>query len=217
MKTVRITNAEDRKCIKGNWLKSYRETPFIQHETRSGILWGSIQQRCNIESKKGKSVTYSGCENKFNNFNEFTEWCHSQTGYLNKDLNGRYWAIDKDLVVPFSKSYSPETCIFVPQKVNSLMTLRSNHKGGTPTGVTWHNRDNIFESKCHNGEGKQIYLGRYNDALEAHFVWARYKLGVITRLLEEKEIANHFLLIDSLNRWVEHFKYCIERKIEITY
>ena len=129
-----INNTGGNNCVKkslfnvpdilnqdGDWIKSYY-IDGVQHHTRSGILWASILMRT---SKKeficSQGPTYEECINDFNSYNDFTNWCHTQYGYEKIDSNGKFWSIDKDLILPNNKIYSNETCIFVPNKINQLL------------------------------------------------------------------------------------------------
>lgn len=46
--------------------------------------------------------------------------------------------LDKDILVQGNKLYSPETCIFVPKRINDLFCHINGHTdNGLPTGVTY--------------------------------------------------------------------------------
>ena len=79
--------------------------------------------------------------------------------------------LDKDILFKGNKIYSPSTCIYVPHRINSLFTKSDSARGDYPIGVTYHKRDCVYESKLSylNKYGKKdrIYLGRFNNPLEA--------------------------------------------------
>jgi len=76
--------------------------------------------------------------------------------------------LDKDIICPDCKMYSPENCAFVPREINNLLTLRKNDRGVSPIGVNKRGkgyRVTITQNK------KQVYLGSYltpEEAFEAY-------------------------------------------------
>ena len=211
-----VYNVLDVKNSRGVWLKSYRPVPFVQHHTRAGILWNSINYRVNNSESYG-SGTYSGCKLLFKDFQELAEWCQDQYGYMNKNSNNTFWPIDKDLLVPGSNLYSPDTCMFVPQKVNSCFTLRQNHRGAFPIGVIFHKRDKIYEATCNDGSGKGIYLGRTHDPIEAHMLWIKKKIEIMQSFLEDSDISQHEKLIFAINNKIEMYQTCIQTNTEVKF
>lgn len=80
-----------------------------------------------------KYPTYIGCEvNKYwHNFQNFGDWFKENW----KPYMDSSWCLDKDILVKGNKVYSPETCCFVPNEINSLFTKRQNKRGDYPIGV----------------------------------------------------------------------------------
>lgn len=95
--------------------------------------------------------------------------------------------MDKDILFPGNKVYSPETCVFVTQEVNKFLTDSGATRGQWPVGVTYHRRDKIFEAKCQSGvEGLRTYLGRFSTPEEAHEAWRKEKLRLARILASEQ-------------------------------
>ena len=198
-KQIVVCNVQDFKDENGLWVKSYSPEPYLQQRTRAGVLWNSVNQRCKVGgNEQRKRPSYIGCTNGFKDFQEFAEWCQSQYGYLNKEQNGMYWQLDKDLKVFGNKGYSPDTCVFVPNRVNSLLitpVARSEY----PTGVYWDNHKQRYKSNCSDGSGKQRTLGRFYSTFEAHQAWQKYKVELIRKIcVEDEEIRNHLELVPIL-------------------
>ena len=62
-------------------------------------------------------------------FSKFKEWVDNpMSGYMEG------YAIDKDIISPGSKIYSPETCCFVPTRIN-LLFVKHNTPSDKPTGI----------------------------------------------------------------------------------
>jgi len=93
--------------------------------------WRNILKRC--YSQPSNYPTYKGCvvSDNFKSFEFFSEWCKNQVGFYEKD-----WELDKDLLLTGSKSYSEDTCCFLPREVNMFLTHIRSNKGAHPTGVT---------------------------------------------------------------------------------
>ena len=55
------------------------------------------------------------------------------------------FCLDKDLILFGNKIYSPETCIFVPPRVNSFFHVKSENLRGLPHGV-WGRSNGTYRS-----------------------------------------------------------------------
>jgi len=78
--------------------------------------------------------------------------------------------LDKDLLG--DKLYSPDTCCFVPQWLNSLFLDSGRSRGKYPIGVCKYR--NKFEAQIRINN-KHKYLGVFNTAKEAHSVYLKAK------------------------------------------
>jgi len=84
--------------------------------------------------------------------------------------------LDKDIIAPGSKLYSPESCAFVLQATNLFVTACDASRGGYPIGVDLFKRTGKYRAQCGNPfTGKQEYLGLFSTPEEAHEVWRRRK------------------------------------------
>lgn len=120
--------------INGKWVKTYTKDGVCCF-TRAFKLWCGLTQRCKGEATQRNSPSYVGCKNIFEDFQHFAEWCQDQIGYTNHDDGGRPWQLDKDILVKGNKTYSAETCCFVPKALNTLLEKRANDRGEYPIGV----------------------------------------------------------------------------------
>jgi hypothetical protein len=93
--------------------------------------------------------------------------------------------LDKDILIKGNKKYSPENCIFVPQRINYLFTKRDSRRGKYPIGVHYSNRDEKFVSQCMDGKGNKKGLGHYDTPLEAFQAYKVYKEKLIKQTAEE--------------------------------
>lgn len=123
--------------------------------TRAVGLWYTLESRCNKDSTfVRKFPTYEYCVNSFNGFQHFAEWCQGQIGYTNRESNGKFWQLDKDILIRGNKIYSPDTCVFIPNKINSLLLSCKASRGNLPVGITVDKRMGYRAQVC-VGDGKR--------------------------------------------------------------
>lgn len=96
--------------------------------------WYNILQRATSKERLIKYPSYRGvtvCE-EWCCFENFGEWFD-----INYDAEIMLdWHVDKDILFKGNKIYSPETCCFVPNEINILLTNRKSCRGNYPIGVT---------------------------------------------------------------------------------
>jgi hypothetical protein len=85
-------------------------------------------------------------------------------------------SLDKDIIAPGSKLYSPETCAFVLQATNLFVTARDASRGDYPIGVHLCKRKGKYHASCKNpSTGKNEHLGYFLTPEEAHEAWRKHK------------------------------------------
>lgn len=136
--------------------------------------WCSLHQRGNEYYQK-RFPTYIGvsvCDEWYllSNFKKFYEE-HYQNGYV----------LDKDLLFPDNKIYSPHTCVFVPSYINGVISL--NHNNTLLKGVYYVNKKNLYHARGYKN-GNRISLGYYKTELEAHIAWQYYKIEAIHNCIQ---------------------------------
>ena len=91
-----------------------------------------------------------------------------------QDWHGK--CLDKDIIAPRSKLYSPETCAFVLQATNKFVTARDASRGEYPIGVSLYKRTGKYIAQCKNPfTGKNENLGYFSAQEEAHEAWRKRK------------------------------------------
>lgn len=183
---------------------------FVKQKTRAGRLWGSVVQRTSSGSSiQNRDKGYVGSVNEFKDFQHFAEWCQDQDGYMNRDENGKFWQLDKDLLIPGNKSYSPNLCIFVPSHVNTIFLDGGNKsKKGLPFGVSKPYSKSFYATSSGIGGG---FLGKFDTAQEAHLAWQMNKLDKI-RNLHDKHFTKQIDII--LERVMSYLQYDIDNGLE---
>ena len=141
-------------------------------------------RRCYDDKYQEKYLTYKNCEvcESWHNFQNFAEWF--ENNYY--EIEDEVMNLDKDILVKGNKIYSPETCVFVPQNINSLFVKRDKSRGNDPIGTNQLPSGN-YEVQCNNGYGKYIYLGTYSTKEEAFQVYKQYKEKVIKEVIDSYE------------------------------
>ena len=96
--------------------------------------WQGMLQRCYDEKLHEKHPTYKNCSccEEWHNFQNFSKW-YSENYY---EVEGEVMCLDKDILVKGNKIYSPETCIYVPRRINIMFTKTDALRGNLPIGVT---------------------------------------------------------------------------------
>ncbi len=145
--------------------------------------WKGILRRCYSVAFKRSNPTYNDCTvcEEWLTFSKFKAWMEKQ------DWKGK--EIDKDILIPNNKNYSPSTCIFVTPMINKFTTERGRDRGGELIGVRLNKALGKFESRCNNPiKNASDYLGLFNSEISAHIAWIDRKLEIIKLLRGANEI-----------------------------
>lgn len=141
--------------------------------TREYQAWINMLQRCYDKKYQGKQPTYVGCSVCIDwlDYQNFAKWYYDN--HPNDD--GKY-NLDKDLKVIGSKVYSPETCMIIPNIVNTFIVDCGARRGSFLIGVSFHKRVGKFVSRCSNPITKKCEsLGCFTDEIDAHLAWRKRK------------------------------------------
>ena len=158
-------------------------------QTKCYKVWCSMLERCYDEKHREKYPTYEGCKiyDKWLNFQNFAEWYYNN--YYEVDDERMH--LDKDILVKGNKIYSPDNCIFVPERINTLFTKSNKCRGEYPIGVNYYKQNRKFISQCNiydfeENKTKKIHLGCYNTPEEAFKVYKEFKESYI------KQVADYY-------------------------
>jgi hypothetical protein len=84
--------------------------------------------------------------------------------------------LDKDLLVPGNKIYSPDLCVMILPNLNKFLTDRKAKRGDSPLGASFHKSSGKFQANCYDPfSGRQVYLGLFSDSDSAHLAWKAKK------------------------------------------
>ena len=142
--------------------------------------WCNMLGRCYNEKEVLKFPTYKNtivCK-EWHNYQNFAKWYDENR----KDYMDNSWDLDKDILIKGNKIYSPETCCFVPQEINTLFTKRNSERGELPIGV--YDKDGRYASQIRIKGIDNIYLGTFTTPEEA------FKAYKIAKEQYIKEVAD---------------------------
>lgn len=111
--------------------------------------------------------------------------------------------LDKDLINPNNKIYSPENCCFITAKLNSFLTSRKviDENNKLPNGVHWHKMHEKFQAQI-TVDGKRAHLGYFTDVNDAEIRYLTEKIKLLKELqLELEGTDDSIRIIAGLERW----------------
>lgn len=144
--------------------------------------WKHMLMRCYDPKYHEKKPTYTGCEvaEEWLNFQTFAAWY--EDNYY--EIPGQTMSLDKDILVKGNKVYGPDTCVFVPQSINSLFTKSDAKRGELPIGVYYNNQKKKYRACC-SVNGKSKHLGYYDTPEEAFQAYKVFKEIYVNKVANE--------------------------------
>lgn len=118
--------------------------------------WTRMLARCYRKAFHISHASYINATvaNEWLLFSVFRSWM------IDQDWKGL--ELDKDILIPGNKTYSPETCCFVTRSVNSLLNDHAAARGECPMGVYWNKTSKKFLAQI-KIDGKLKHLGLFSD------------------------------------------------------
>lgn len=137
--------------------------------------WLSMLERCSANYYL-KYPTYAGvmlCDD-WVYFSNFKSWMEQQP------WDGMQ--LDKDILVKGNKIYGPNTCVFIPRQINSLLCFSkycSNLLGCSLNKTkALLKSGNCYQSTMSTRDGK-LWLGVFDSDIKAHKAWQHAKANYI--------------------------------------
>lgn len=129
--------------FKGNKVRGcigHTKTKDSDHKyKRSYKVWSGILKRCCNENSPHLAElypSYDGCTvcDEWLCYENFEKW-YNENYY---EVDDETMHVDKDILVKGNRVYGPDTCIFVPQRINALFrSKRRDKKSSYPIGVSY--------------------------------------------------------------------------------
>ena len=96
--------------------------------------------------------------------------------------------LDKDIIKPGNKMYSPYTCCFVARDLNALLNSHSLASGEYPQGVSYDKESKRYKSEV-NIKGRSKNLGRFKTPYLASAAYVKAKIKIISEFIETQTDA----------------------------
>lgn len=142
------------------------------------VLWTTMLNRVYSSQYIEKYPSYIGCSisTLFLHYTSFHNWCQTQIGF---NIEG--FSLDKDLLIKGNKQYSEDTCVFIPLKLNNLITRSASTRGSLPIGV--NNVGSKFRAQC-SIDSKLKHIGMYGTVELAFQAYKTFKEAYIKQQAE---------------------------------
>jgi len=152
--------------------------------------WAHMIKRCYSDLFHKTNPTYKSCSvcADWIYFSNFKKWMVTQ------DWKGKQ--LDKDIIKPKNKIYSPELCAFVTSEENHILCDAKNIRGKYPKGVCYHNQNNNFLAYI-TIKNKRVNLGSHKTIELAVIAYKKAKkqaLIVASTEATDQRVSNGFLL-----------------------
>ena len=186
-----------RGKVKSYFLPSVRSVGYIGEigtilgNEKAYETWSGMLKRCYTPCHDRDMMAYKDSEvcEEWHNFTNFLKWYNSNFYSLDKEMMN----LDKDIIIKGNKTYSPETCIFAPQRINKLFLTEKNIRGGCVLGVHKikknNNGDILYRSmiSCNDGisERTTIHCGCFETEIESFNAYKKTKESYIKQVADE--------------------------------
>jgi hypothetical protein len=170
-----------KRLVEGLGINDVEVVTFVTDGGRKVALdsyttWTNMLKRCYSDNTQGWKPTYRGCRvcEEWKTFSNFKKWFDENyiAGYQ----------IDKDILFPGNRVYSPETCCFVTAETNTCIRWRKREVGDLLLGVHQPRNSKKFVATMSNKN-----LGTYFSEEEAHAVYCAAKREVLY-IIAEKQV-----------------------------
>lgn len=176
-----IRNPYDKTLLGVGYLGQgkYKTTIKKKHSFHYA-LWKRMMQRCYDSNIHKTNPTYIDCTvtEEWHNFQNFAKWIDDNYYEFEEEK----MHLDKDILVKGNKVYSPDTCIFVPARINTLF-IKSDGNRNSYIGVSYRKDRERYNVRLRR-DGRKIFLGDYNNPEDAFEVYKEYKEAYIKQMAE---------------------------------
>lgn len=195
-----------------NFKRGYVRNPYFRKEYGVGYIgetkiyadkirrkpydcWHAMMSRCYSNKNKNNDIyklkNCSICE-EWHSYANFEKWFNKN--YY--EVDNEKMALDKDILIKGNNIYSPQTCIFVPIRINSLFIKSDKIRGSFAIGVT--KRKNKERYVATSG-GK--FLGGFKTEIEAFQKYKEEKEKNIKQIADEYKTKIPKILYDAMYKW----------------
>lgn len=145
-------------------------------------VWSCLLGRL-YSKRKTRTRNYSDCT-------LYNDW------YLLSNFHGWFyanwikgWHLDKDILIKGNREYGPDTCRFIPDHLNTLLTDCAAARGEWPMGVHKDNKPVVksakrFIARCNDAVLGRLFLGIFHTPEEAHRAWQKEKVNQVKKAID---------------------------------
>lgn len=145
------------------------------------VAWSGMLMRCYCDKYQKSYPTYKGCS-------VCADWLRFSTFRIWYSTNYKEgFELDKDILVPGNKVYSPDTCRYVPHYINSLLLSSNSRRGEYPLGVS--KSYNLYQASCRSHTGK-ILTRKFRTVNDAAMWYVETKKRVVKEQATRAFLAN---------------------------
>ena len=131
-----IKNPYDKIIANTGYIGVGKHTSRISHNgavRREYKIWSEMLRRCYSEKLQIKQPAYIGCTvcDEWHNYQNFADW-YDKNYY---DIGEGRMHLDKDIIHKGNRVYSPDSCLFVPQRINMIF-MHKGKESDLPTGIS---------------------------------------------------------------------------------
>lgn len=153
--------------------------------------WTNMLKRCYSIRDQRDNPTYVDCWvcDEWLYFMTFRAWMIQQNWEGNE--------LDKDLLIPNNKEYSPQACVFVSSRVNSFCVGYKASRNSFPIGVSFNKKLGKYVSQGRYLNGEHAFLGYFEDPDEAHIIYKEHKKSLaieLAKMQDDVRISEALLL-----------------------
>lgn len=157
-------------------------------EKLSYTKWCNMLQRCYTDLYPN----YQHCVvcDEWLCYTNFEQWFNDNYSIWG---NGKM-SLDKDLLYKHNKIYSPQTCLIVDSRINTLILDSRKIRGDTPIGVyRYEYNGNIKYEVSIKKKNKKYHFGSYDTPEEAFMIYKKEKEKYIKQVADEyKTLYSNF-------------------------
>ena len=175
----------------------------VNQKAKVYATWDAMIRRCYDDKIQKKFPTYIGCSvcDEWLNFQNFAKWFEE----YHYEVEYEKMSLDKDILIKGNKVYSPQTCVFAPQKINVMFVKCDKTRGKYPIGVVSIKKGKFFIAKCSNTIlNKVVHLGIFKTPEQAFISYKKYKENLI------KTVANMYKPYIPLNLYNSLIRYRVD-------
>lgn len=174
------------------------KTGIYDKHNKKYLTWQGMLKRCYDKDNLLKRPTYENCSvcSEWHNFQNFGDWFNEN--YY--EVGNEKMCLDKDILYKGNKIYSPDTCVFVPNRINILFVKSDRSRGNYLIGV----------SKVSNSNNPKRYQASltasnktkcFETEIEAFNWYKEEKEKLIKQVAEEYKDKIPKILYDAMYNW----------------